>query len=303
MGVRNGMDIVDIKLFLSIVDSNSITKAAETSHFSQSTVSYRLKLLEKELGVYLFQRNRGNRTLGLTLQGERFIPIARQWLSVYMDTQSLKFLPENVLTIGTVDSISSSLLPHVYRRVSQGDAPLHLRIMTHQSSEVYDLVENREADIGFVSVPFRRKNVVTTLRFLQKFYVVRYSDHPGPPRRISPESLDPRFEIYQDWGGEYRQWHENVWGPLSAYHAWIDTVSLLHHFLINEQYWSILPDTSLQQLMSNFRSVQIDELDIPQQHQRVCYVIRHAEPKASSKKSLEIFEAALAQHLSTLNKG
>ena len=48
------MDRTDIELFLSIVEHNSISKAAEILHFSQSTVSYRLKCLEKELNISLF---------------------------------------------------------------------------------------------------------------------------------------------------------------------------------------------------------------------------------------------------------
>lgn len=53
------MDRIDVELFLAVVKWNSITKASEIMHFSQPTVSYRLKLLEKEMGVQLFHRHKG----------------------------------------------------------------------------------------------------------------------------------------------------------------------------------------------------------------------------------------------------
>lgn len=293
------MDNTDIKVFLAIVETHSITGAADTMHFSQSTVSYRLKALEKELGVPLFYRNKGNRT-ELTSYGEHFIDIAKRWQSVWQDTRSLKLLPSNAIVVAAVDSISSSILPDVYRHVTSNKESFKLRIMTYQSSEIYDLLENQTADIGFVSIEHRRKNVVTAMTFRQKYYVVRYSTHPTAPRKVTPQELDPALEIHNDWGGNYEQWHEDVWGPLTKYHVWLDTVDLLSNFLTDEKYWTILQESSLQQLLKSFRSVQIDELDLPKKQYRTCHVIKHVRPKPSSEPGLEIFEHALYEKLESL---
>ncbi|MBQ2896682.1 MAG: LysR family transcriptional regulator [Oscillospiraceae bacterium] len=290
------MDIIDIELFLQIVEADSITNAAEALHFSQSTVSYRLKNLERELGVPLFYRNKGNRA-ELTIYGEQFIPIAKRWQVAWKDTQSLKLLPANSLTVATIDSINTSILPEVYRAVANASEPVKLRILTQQSKEIYDLVENQVADIGFISVEHPRKNVVTTMEFSHKYYVVRYSDHPTAPRRVSPYELDPTLEIFNDWGGSYTQWHEEVWGPLTKYHVWCDTLSLLSTFLTDEKYWTILSEPSLQQLLKSFRSVQIDELDMPVEQRRTCLVIKHKHPKPTSERGLAIFEQALKKQL------
>ena len=56
---RGKMDRIDIELFLAIVKWKSITRVSEIKHFSQPTVSYRLKALEKELGVRPFYRQQG----------------------------------------------------------------------------------------------------------------------------------------------------------------------------------------------------------------------------------------------------
>lgn len=295
------MDVIDIKLFLTIVEANSITNAADIMHFSQSTVSYRLKNLEKELGTPLFYRNKGNRA-ELTSYGEQFVDIAKRWLAVWQDTQTLKLLPSATLVVATIDSISSTILPDVYKNVTLGSNPLKLRIMTHQSGEIYDLMENQIADIGFVSIEHQRKNVETVATFRQKYYVVRYSMHPTAPHKVSPAELDPSLEIHNNWGGNYEQWHEDIWGPLTKYHVWVDTVSLLPNFLTDEKYWTIMQESSLQQLLQTFRTVQIDELDLPEQQYRTCYIIKHTKPKPSSEKGLAIFERELYLKLNKLKE-
>lgn len=287
------MDIVDVELFLSIVKWNSITKASESMHFSQSTVSYRLKQLEKELGIPLFHRNKGIRTSELTRYGELFIPVAEKWRSVYQDTQELKYYPENMLTIGAIDSIGSSVLADVYYAVSEGERPLCLKIITAYSSEIYNLVENKTADIGFIVEPCKRKNVITKPLFKQKYYVVRYAKYPSAVRRINPKDLDSRYEIYMYWGGDYEAWHEQIFGESTLYHAWVDNVSLLQRFLTDEKYWAIIPGSLLQRFYLGTGNVQVDELELPQPYERTCYIIKHRQPKVSKMESLRIFEGAL----------
>lgn len=291
------MDNNDVELFLSVAKSRNITHAATVHHISQSTASYRIKLLEKELGCQLFFRDRGKQGAQLTIYGEQFISIAQQWLTIYRDTQSLKFLPSNALTIATIDSVNSSLLPPIYQSVSQGDSKLRLRIMTHQSKEVYELIDNKTADIGFVSVPYPMKNVITLLTYTQKYFVVRYSQHPTIPSTIEPSALDPRYEIYQDWGGDYNLWHEQIWGPLNKYHMWVDTVTILPHILTDERYWTIMPSTCIQTLLAASRTIRVDELKLPEPYSRICYVIRHRFPKASSREGLKVFEKELRLHM------
>lgn len=58
----------DISLFLRVLDTGSISAAARTLDLSVAVASQRLKRLERELGVPLFQRT--TRTLRITPEGE-----------------------------------------------------------------------------------------------------------------------------------------------------------------------------------------------------------------------------------------
>ena len=108
------MDLLDMKLFLLVAETKSISQSAEILHFSQSTISHRLKNLENELGVSLFTRSKGNRA-ELTPHGESFIPVAKRWQAVWEDTQTIRDLPSEALTVAAIESVNASILPPIYR--------------------------------------------------------------------------------------------------------------------------------------------------------------------------------------------
>lgn len=64
------MLLKQMKYFISVVECNSFTEAAEQCYISQSAISQQIKALEQELGVDLIKRN--NRQFTLTPAGEYF---------------------------------------------------------------------------------------------------------------------------------------------------------------------------------------------------------------------------------------
>ena len=72
------MDRETLVTFLTIVSTNSVSRAAEQLYVSQSIVSKRLQQLETELGVSLIVRKKGTRGIELTPAGLSFLPMAVQ---------------------------------------------------------------------------------------------------------------------------------------------------------------------------------------------------------------------------------
>ncbi len=79
----------DINIFLALVEKRNLSKAASALYMSQSTLSHRLNMLEKELNATLFTRQKGHRTLELTPFGHDFIHIAERWTALWAETQEL----------------------------------------------------------------------------------------------------------------------------------------------------------------------------------------------------------------------
>ena len=287
------MDKTDVQLFLNIVHLNSISKAAEWMHFTQSTVSYRLKAMEKELHVPLFHRKKGISTTELTKQGEMFVPMAQQLLATYENMEDLQYYPCNLLTVAAIDSISSSVLSDVYASVMSFDDTLRLEILTGYSAKVYRLVKERKADIGFIVEYEEHRDIIATPLFHQKFYVVRYARYPSVSSVIAPKTLNPKDEIYSFWGTDYEDWHRDVWGVSNLYHAKVDTVSLLQEFLTEEPYWAVVPGSLLNTLRRANNHIQVNELDVPDPFARTCYMITNKEPRPSRIEGIDRFQEIL----------
>ena len=73
------MDLRDMRYIVSIAELGSMTRAAESLHLSQSTLSLALRALERELGVRLFEKK--GRNLVLTDSGRMFCAEAKDVLA------------------------------------------------------------------------------------------------------------------------------------------------------------------------------------------------------------------------------
>ena len=68
------MDLGDLRLALAIRDIGSMAEAATTMRFARSTLSYRVKKLEREVGFVIFSR--AGQELSVTPDGREFLQLA-----------------------------------------------------------------------------------------------------------------------------------------------------------------------------------------------------------------------------------
>jgi LysR family nitrogen assimilation transcriptional regulator len=94
------MDIRQIRAFLAIADTGSVTQAAERLHIVQPAVSRQLKLLEDDVGAPLFERDR--RGMQLTEAGHILLERARRALRE-LDAARLEIRPTLGLISGNVN--------------------------------------------------------------------------------------------------------------------------------------------------------------------------------------------------------
>ena len=68
-----------LEYFTAVAETRHFTRAAESVHVAQPSLSKQIGTLERELGTPLFRRARGNVTL--TAAGETLLPLARRILA------------------------------------------------------------------------------------------------------------------------------------------------------------------------------------------------------------------------------
>ncbi len=288
------MNLTGIKTFLAIVETQSLSKAAEKLFLSQSTVSYRLNTLEKELNTKLIERDQGQQIIRLTNKGEEFVNIAKRWIALQRDTDMwINNESPLKLNIGSVDSINTYLLTKVYRDILQNKTSFQLNISSHWSRTIFDLLECYEIDIGIVPRMIRTKNLLGKPMFSEKLVFVSnpyYSDYDD---FVHPENLDVRKEVFLDWGASFQTWHDSWWDPAEAIEIAVDTVGLIFNFLNRPKAWAILPE-SIARTYEKIHNYKISEF-IESPPERIYYKVVHRDPLPRVIKPLKIFDSYLQQ--------
>ena len=295
------MDYDQIKVFLAIVDTNSVSKAADMLFVSQSTISKKLRSLEDELGIHLLHREKGQRHVSLTPDGERFYPLAKEYQNTSLRLEKFKESESrDTLRIASVDSLNNSVFRNLYPILLNRLQHLELVVTTNQTNYIYELVNRQDFDLGFVLSEYRWPNIIVTPFIRQRFKLIIYSSQPMDSScPISVEELDPTKEIFQPWGPSFQQWHE-YWWPKNGYRIKIDTLSMVDVSLFQENYWTIVPDSVANLYRDNPLFHILDLANPPPERQ--CYIIRNKYPQMNCIRAMKEFESILSEYQENYQK-
>lgn len=101
------MDVKNLETFVMVNELKSFTLAAGRLGYTQSTVSFQIKQLEKELSIPLFERI--GHTVTLTNEGEKLLPLAQQILRLAAEATHIcgNTAPEGLVRIAIAESLAS----------------------------------------------------------------------------------------------------------------------------------------------------------------------------------------------------
>lgn len=292
------MNQADIETFLMLVKTRNITKTAENLYVSQPTVSHRLKLLEEELGVPLLIRKKGYKKVELTPKGEEFIVIAQRWLSLMKETMLLKTAGEEMyLSVASTDTLNSCILKDLYRSILHDtNLNLKLNISTHYSYEIYELLEKRTVDVGFVYHHLHYKNIISEPVLREKMYVVQEWDSAIRKDQINIEELDPDNEVAFVWENNYQIWREQMISKGKRNSLEVDIYSLFSEFLRDKGRWAIAPVTVVNRLQREQKVFVSEIANKKKPPERITYIIRHKDMNEAKINTLKIFEERINQY-------
>ena len=149
------MTLLQLQVFLAVVDLKSFTKAAEHLNLTQSSVSQTIAGLESELGVQLLNRSRSGATL--TETGERILVHVREIFSrlssIKNEVASSIGLEIGTIRIGSIPSVSAKLLPGIIGSFKARYPGIELILFEGSYDEVKEWIISGVIDIGFISLP------------------------------------------------------------------------------------------------------------------------------------------------------
>lgn len=137
-------------LFVEVVRTGSIRKAAEQLHVVPTAVNRQILNLEEELGAPLFERI--HNSLRLTPVGEIVLAHARNTLhdfdAVRQRIEEVRGLREGEASLATAAGLASAFLPAVTQRLRATHPGIRLRLVDLRIDAVLRSVRDGDADLG-----------------------------------------------------------------------------------------------------------------------------------------------------------
>lgn len=146
------MDVRDLEVFLAVAEHLNFTRAGEAVHLSQPSVSVRVRRLEDELDVKLFEQL-GKRA-ALTEAGRLLQPFARRVVAALDDArhavEELQGLERGALKIGASTTPGMYLVPQIIARFKLKHPKIETRLEIKDTRQIESEIINNEFDFGFV---------------------------------------------------------------------------------------------------------------------------------------------------------
>ena len=146
----------DVLVFLAVVRSGSITKAAHQLNTVQSNVTARIKKLEEAFGVPLLSRHA--RGVRLTSGGEAVLPMALRLDALLNDLRFAfgRRMPEREakLRLGAIETVAAVHLPRLVSQFLRHSPHVDISVQAGSSSHLVKQVRDGGLDAVFVSRAF-----------------------------------------------------------------------------------------------------------------------------------------------------
>ncbi|WP_136605328.1 LysR family transcriptional regulator [Paenibacillus dokdonensis] len=143
------------RVFLHAAETSNLTKAAQSLHMTQPSVSYAIKQLEGAFGVVLFDRlSKGVR---LTQEGQDLYQHVRQAFeeldSAERRMKKLKQFSEGRLRIGANGAIVKDFLLPSLDSFHADYPDIRIQLSQDRTSSILERLKKGSLDIGFVHLP------------------------------------------------------------------------------------------------------------------------------------------------------
>ena len=202
------MDVSDLRIFEAVSRLGSMNRAAVELHTVQSNVTARIRALEENLGVTLFQRHA--RGVIMTSAAKRLLPFVGRITKLVGDAQAAARddgEPNGTLLLGSMETTAALRLSPLLSQFATNYPKVRLAITTGTTSRLLDDVIECRLDGAFVAGPLNHPDLHHETIFREELVLVT-------PRNVaSLQDLanvpDLRTIVFQI-GCSYRQRLESV---------------------------------------------------------------------------------------------
>lgn len=169
-----------IRVFLTVVEKKSFSKAAKALFLTQPAVSFQIQMLEEYYGTRLFDRV--SRNIILTEAGHLLLKYANEMsrlqAELEKEMQDLTGSIKGKLKIGASTTIGEYIAPYILGSFKKMYPEVELSLEVSNSEDIEASIHDTALDIGLVEGPPIGKDL-ESLPFLQdQLVLITSKDHP-----------------------------------------------------------------------------------------------------------------------------
>ena len=175
------MNLYHLRYFVTLAKLEHYTKAAEELCITQPSLSHAISLLEKELGVTLFQKE--GRNIVLTKCGKIFLEKVKESLKILDDSVlELKSISngEGYIDLGFLRTLGTNFVPRLSKSYIENNPDKKINFNFHTETTTADLIKSlkeQKYDMIFCSKSEKEKNIEFIPVSAQKLVLIVPSNH------------------------------------------------------------------------------------------------------------------------------
>lgn len=188
------MEIRHLRSFVTLAEELHFGRAAQRLSIVQPALSMQIKLLEEELGVRLFERNR--HSVMLTQVGAVFLPEARATLHQAAHAADIARASgrgeSGRVRLGFVSSVLPEVLPTLVRTLHERFPQIELELKDMPGPDQASALKNGQLDFGLMRLPVVIPGIQTREVLQETYNVAVPADHPlAAYESVLPAALAP----------------------------------------------------------------------------------------------------------------
>ena len=173
------MTLTELRYLVNLDKERHFGRAAERSFVSQPTLSVAVKKLEDELGVILFERNRGEARP--TPVGERIIAQARRVLAEAHRVEDMASEGRDELAgplrLGAIYTVGPYLLPGLVPLMRKRTPHMPLVIEENFTAKLLEQLRDNELDVAIIALPVDLHGFNAWALYDEDFVVLMPQEH------------------------------------------------------------------------------------------------------------------------------
>jgi len=203
-----GMEDHKLKVFCTVAETRSFSKASEIIHLTQPAVSLLIQALEDIYETKLFDRT--SNVVTLTPAGEMLYKYAKEILNLYAAAEKnigeITGFVKGSISIGASSTIGNYLLPGVIADFKKTHPKIKVHLLVGNTKRIVEFLNAGSIDIGLVEGDVARQKMVVEKLVLDELVLIVSPLHPWAKKKnISVVEITKEPFIFREEGSGTRQ--------------------------------------------------------------------------------------------------